>query len=383
MEAVQPKVLINLANVHSGGALQVAASFIEELARLPVWQFPLSLLISTEVMASLTRQGTDTTRFASVAVKDVHGFPTLWSGLGAIFKSFDAVFTVFGPLYVWPQPKLSIVGFAQPWIIYPINEISQSLPFHRRWARRAFYEAKTLFFCLADSLVVELPHVRNGLIEKGIKSGDRIYIAENCPSSLFWTPSRWAAVKVEQGTGAFRIGIPSRDYSHKNLNILPALKGRLHENFNMDVDFYVTLTSKEWNSKSTQFREAVINCGPLEINQVPSFYEQMTGVIFPSFLECFSATPVEALAVAKPLFASDRHFVREVCGDVPFYFEPTDVGSIAQCIADGLREPEEAMNSRLARGQAKVRDSFSASRRAEQYLTILGQELNEARAARR
>ena len=57
-----------------------------------------------------------------------------------------------------------------------------------------------------------------------------------------------------------------------------------------------------------------------------------TGVIFPSLLECFSATPIEAMIMKKPVFASDRLFVRQSCDGFVNYFDPNSPESIAKSI---------------------------------------------------
>ena len=62
----------------------------------------------------------------------------------------------------------------------------------------------------------------------------------------------------------------------------------------------------------------------------------MDAIIFPSLLECFSATPLEAMAMEKPFFASDREFIRDVCSDYALYFDPEDPISAANVINDYL-----------------------------------------------
>jgi glycosyltransferase involved in cell wall biosynthesis len=114
----------------------------------------------------------------------------------------------------------------------------------------------------------------------------------------------------------------------------------------------------------------VVNIGALDVAQCPSFYLQLDGVLFPSLLECFSATPLEAMAMKRALFVADRPFNRDVCGDAAFYFDPLDPGSAANAIAAFI-------NAREA-GQAKVEMAYchvmglpGPDIRAQQYLECL------------
>src|SRR5690606_27533107 len=103
-----PRVVIHAANLHVGGGVQVATSFLEEVARLPLPPFRLEVLASSEVAAGLERLGVDCGRFDGFETLDVHG---PWRGMAALRRRLagaDAVFTLFGPSYIVPKPRLSI-----------------------------------------------------------------------------------------------------------------------------------------------------------------------------------------------------------------------------------------------------------------------------------
>src|SRR5690606_28113881 len=116
-----------------------------------------------------------------------------------------------------------------------------------------------------------------------------------------------------------RLGYLSRAYMHKNLQIILPVAKALDDMTNTRFEFFVTLNESEWNGFSKEYRDVVKNIGPLSVAQCPSFYNLMDGVVFFSLLECFSATPLEALVMRKPLFASNKDFVRDVCADHATY----------------------------------------------------------------
>ena len=77
----------------------------------------------------------------------------------------------------------------------------------------------------------------------------------------------------------------------------------------------------------------------------------------------------------KPLFASDRRFVKDICGDLVFYFDPLDPENVADVIASYIREQHENDAERLAKAREHAVNFSSAKGRAERYLEIISSEL--------
>lgn len=366
------KKLINTSNLHVGGGVQVATSVISELADTPNLPPGLVIWASTEVDNNLRKLGCDTSVLPAYEVVNSHGLSLLGSHLSRRLQAFDAVFTIFGPLYVWRLTGFSITGFAQPWIIYPDNEIHHAAGWHQRLLRRLKFALQAFFFKRADQWVVELGHVRDGLLRRGIGSASAIEVVRNSLSSLYLTPDSWQAVGVPDMDCDLRLGFVGRNYAHKNTRIFPQVLEALRCEHGIHARAYVTFTDEEWAACDDAFRAVVTNVGPLFVAQCPSFYASMDAVIFPSLLECFSATPLEAMAMEKPLFASDRPFNRDVCQAHAHYFDPLSpesaADSIARVFAKGGPDPEAL---RAARSHA-IHFS-SPQERVEKYLALLMQ----------
>jgi glycosyltransferase involved in cell wall biosynthesis len=90
--------------------------------------------------------------------------------------------------------------------------------------------------------------------------------------------------------------------------------------------------------------------------------------------ETFSVTPVEALVTGTPLVASDRDFVRDVCGDAPWYAEPTDPDALANALAEALSVDAPA---RIERGKMQARSLPNARSRATSYLALIDAAVHE------
>lgn len=371
-------MLINASNLHAGGAVQVATSLIAELTLLSKLPTNLVIWASDAVDANLQRIGVNLAALPSYEVVNSYGLGMLTSPLCKKLKKFEVVFTVFGPLYSFRNSFVNVTGFAQPWIIYPDNEVDAKLRFWQRWLTRLKFKVQSYFFKQSDCLVVELEHVRLGLLNRCIGSESSIHVVRNSLSSVFTTSSAWLPVELPSVTADIKIGFVGRNYSHKNTMIFPEVIRLLHKLHGANARIYVTFTDDEWAECSDEFRAAVINVGPLYVAQCPSFYKQMDAVIFPSLLECFSATPLEAMAMEKPLFASDRPFNRNVCHEHAHYFDPLSPASAAKAIAQVFMNGGPKADA-LQAARAHAINFSSPKRRAEQYLDLLKQAANKAR----
>lgn len=339
--------------------------------------FDLILRVSSEVDRNLSRLSSKIREGFDYGVCNTNGAAAFFAAVNRDFKDCDVVFTVFGPGYLRPGLYKEIVGFAQPWIID--KSAYQILGSSAKLKTRLKLWLQGLLFDRAHKLVVELEHVKAGLIRNGIQGRSCIEVVHNCLSSLYLDEGLWESLDLEIRKERYSIGYLGRDYLHKNTDLIPHLKEVLRERHGMDVDFFVTLTESEWRSKTPFFRERVRNIGSLSVAQCPAFYREMDAIIFPSLLECFSATPLEAMAMKKPLFASDRGFVRDVCGHYAFYFDPLDPRSAADLVAEYIRTRQGSDEDRLSAARAHVLSFSNARGRAERYLEIIRTVLAEPR----
>lgn len=365
------RILLNAANLATGGGVQVAVSVIAELLAIGNHLPPgLHIWASSVVDADLRRAGYDPQQNPAYEVVDVHGMQGFVSRAYRRLRDFDRVFTVFGPLYAILPPRQEITGFALSQILAPESEALARLGWRSRLTRRLKTLLQVRLFRRADLLVVELEHVARGLARSGIKPDTDIEVVRNCVNAVFFEPGRWAELAVDVSSSRLKIGYLGRNYPHKNTAILPMVREILARQHGIDVDFFVTFTDSEWDAAGQAFRNATRNVGPLALSQCPNFYGKMDAVIFPSLLECFSAMPLESLAMGKLLFASDRDFVRDTCGDYAVYFDPLDPVDIAAKIAENVgRLPLPLAN--IEEMKAHVLGFSTASDRAQRILALL------------
>ena len=375
------KVLINCSNLHSGGGVAVASSFLD-CATSQLGEFPseMHVLVSKEVEKNLVKLGTNVQSFDSYEVIDFFGISALWNGLGSRLKGYDVIFTIFGPSYDLRFGGVHIVGFAQPNIIYPYYSTACKGGFIARAYLRVKYLVQGLFFLKASALVVELEHVERGLRKKGFFKEKDIFIIESAVHRVYSNRSDWIDMDWDLNTfgtlGQYKLGIISRNYAHKNLMLLPRIKKILWDKYKLAASFYVTFTEEEWQVCDDEFKSNIVNVGGLDLAQCPSFYEKMDGVIFPSLLECFSAVPIEAMSLGIPVFASDRDFIHDVCGSYVEYFDPLDENSIASSIYEFFALPERVRAERVSAARHYVERFVNADERSLKYLDLIRSYFN-------
>jgi glycosyltransferase involved in cell wall biosynthesis len=335
----------------------------------------LSVLMSTSVERNLRELGTDLSAFERCETRDFRGIGALWRGLDLYFVDFDLVFTVFGPAYFSQRNTRHLFGFAQPNIVYPDNLLSARMGLQQRWRTRAKFELQAWFFSRADAFVVELEHVKAGLMKRRLFQSKPIHIVYSSVHSIFSEQARWLSLALPGQPGRLRLGVISRNYPHKNLAILADVKLHLQQKHRREVDMFVTLTPEEWAECDARFRENIINVGGLSLSQCPTFYAKMDGVVFPSLLECFSAVPIETLMVGRPLFASNLSFIRDVCGDHCQYFDPLDPADIARSIDIYFSQPATEQQRLCEAARAHVQRYPGPQERAKQYLKVIRRAL--------
>lgn len=363
------RICINASNLHNGGGVQVATSFIDELSHLGIDNFYLCILASSEVAENLRKIRADVQCFDEFHIHDSYGLGALLPTNVRKRAGYDLVFTVFGPDYnLFSTSSIRLVGFAQAWILNLENEIYRESSWCERIKIKSKYFVQKLFFMYSDALVVELEFVRKRLADLGVKAPRLVHVAHNSFSSVFLDKARWKKLNIERSSN-FCMGFVGRDYPHKNTKILPEIKRILKYKYKVEVDFYVTFNEEEWGAKDASFRSMVFNVGAISMAECPSFYSAVDAVIFPSFLECFSATPLEAMVMERPLFASDRDFVRDVCEDYIWYFDPSNAESAADVIYNFLSD-SFSKDKILAAKKHAMRFS-SAKARAVRYIEIV------------
>jgi glycosyltransferase involved in cell wall biosynthesis len=89
--------------------------------------------------------------------------------------------------------------------------------------------------------------------------------------------------------------------------------------------------------------------GHVGLDTLVELYRSAAALVYPSLYEGFGIPCVEAMACGCPVAASNVASLPEVGGDAAVYFDPLDVGSIADGIRTVLDDPPRGGTERAAR----------------------------------
>lgn len=361
------EILIDASNLHVGGGVQVASSFISELDEIAAlnrsnrpWLRNVVVHASTPVLENVGRP----VLHIRCLQRDTSPRKQMLASLTRR-SSCAITFTIFGPTYQLRRHAVTIAGFADGTSLRPGRRTVRSL-LRQRLSRRFFTQQ-------VDTVVVEASQVADDVSRAWGIDPARIRVVPNVlnktvrdhpPIEPTATPSR-----------PFVLGYPTRFYPHKNLTVLGRAAQHLHEVAHVDVRFLLTLTPEEWTHLDPLTKKYSTTVGSVPTKDLPAFYSRCHAVVFPSLNESFSATPLEAHHFRLPLVASDRGFVRSISKDTAFYFEPTDHVDVAHAIHDVMRLPPQALSDQLDRARALVDDWTTARERAEMYLDLIEEHL--------
>lgn len=363
--------LIFAGNLHSGGGVQVAASFIHELPLLGVDLSDVDVILSSRVNEELLKIESNTTSFRKFDVQDYFG----WE-LNTPFNSksrYSVCFVIFGPIYFRLPADKIIVGFAQPWIAFPKNDALKKMGLLSSLKTKIKYGIQRYFFTKYDILLVEHEIVKNSLISIGFKN--RIEVVSNSCSKIFSEEEKWENCHFPKlSNDTIILGYVGRAYMHKNLAVLRDVSDVLLNKFKVSVNFVFTLSEKEMDELLFTERENFHSVGEINLTQCPDFYSNIDALIFPTMLECFSATPLEAMTMSKPVLASDYPFITGVCKCAGIYFDANDPNDIADKIYSSLVDNPDLLNDKISKGKTIIASIPSSSFRAKKFWEMMNNE---------
>ena len=356
------RIYINLSNISTGGSIQVAMSFIEHFVKSeinPKFYFLFSRKLYVEINNSHLAPYLNQLSYKITSKRSLFFYFTIMQP--------KKIFTLFGPLYcIKLLPRRDwITGFAQAWILFPKNKVYDELDLITWLKFKIVFLIQKAFYFNSNTLIVEHKGIKTQLEQ--MFRDKKIIVAKNSLNQVFLNPSHWKPIQKPK-TEKFKIGVIGRNYIHKNLSIIPLVKDLLEKTHSIKAEFYCTLTNKEMEKMSEEFREKVVSLGELSINQCPDFYNKMDMIFFPSNLECFSATPIEALYMNRNIVCSNLPFNKNIIGKFGVYFEPNDPVSASEKIAATLKKQ---INGQLKEAKKFVFSNYKSEERFKIYINSI------------
>jgi len=170
--------------------------------------------------------------------------------------------------------------------------------------------------------------------------------------------------------GEIKLLFVGANYKHKNINILSSVFETLSQEYRVIVKFFVTMNKTDFEKLSDKLKKHTYNLGYIPSHSLSNVMKNADALIFPSLLECFSITPIEAMYCKLPIICSNRPFIKEFCDDVPFYFEPTQQSSIVKAILDFINSKND-LQGKLKKGVRLASKYKNSMNRTKQYIKII------------
>lgn len=299
----------------------------------------------------------------------------LSASAGAPDPGYDVEFNLFGPIYTPRRGRVRITGFADGTSLFPTASPGSKIA-PRTWRQQVRRRYSRAYFTRGtDHVVVEAGHVRKALVDLWGLDAWRVHVVPNAVNGVFNRPSSWLPPPLAAKTDKMRVCYIARAYPHKNIALLGAVGTLLRSQHGLDVEFILTLTGEEWEAQDCDVRAFSANIGPIDVAQAPMVYLNSDAAIFPSLLESFSASPLEALLMRCPLVASDRPFVSEFAGDAAEYFDPHSPVDAAEALVRVLTSPSRR-ELLVTRGIDRAREFSSPEKRASRYFDLIQRSLD-------
>lgn len=182
----------------------------------------------------------------------------------------------------------------------------------------------------------------------------------------------------DEGARPFTFLCLAHYYAHKNIDIILDAAERLPGYTHRPARCMITIEPSQHPGarrllgklQSSGHSGMVENIGPVPNRELARVYRNADALIFPTLLESYSRTYLEAMHFGLPILTSDRDFAHHLCGDAAIYFDPLDAESVARAMAAIMED--EALRSRLIeRGRQIVQRMPTWDQIAARFVEVL------------
>ncbi len=364
------KILINTTNLKTGGALQVALSFINECIHFQENEYHvfLSPSMNKEIIKDLFPKNFKFYNFQNPSRFII--FDKVIKQLNSAEKSIkpDVVFSVFGPTYWKPKSK-HVMGFANGLYLYKDLPYIQNMKgFEKlKFTLIKFYH-KVLLKNNADLYVVQTQDMKDRFARFIDKSKEKISVVSSKYHSVFEQEFNDLNLLPKKEEGEFWFVTVSAYYPHKKLDIINDLVKIIKEK-KLKIKFILTLSEEIFQSKFKDSKEYIINIGSVKLDECPYIYAKADALFLPTLVESFTASYPEAMIMKKPILTSNYSFATSVCKDAALYFDPYDTKDIMRQIVR-IYSDNKLYNNIVSKASIIVEELPSSKERAKEYLKL-------------
>lgn len=343
------------------GGLSVGLNIIDSLVRLaPNCRF--LVFVPKNVGYERFETYRDSIELRYVGSKNAFG-RLLFEGFGLkkeLRKFAPEVVVALGNIGLASPPCQQFVLLQDAHFVYPFRSFpGESLIYY---IKRLFLR-NLLSRCLGrtDALFVQTFTMKKRVVDTYGFPESSISVVPNA-ISRFVDDAAGSSVPAELETckDKFKCFALSKYYGHKNLERIVEMFRRYGSELD-DVVVVLTVDSAKCSRARRLLREIevhklgkfFINVGPIPQERVADFFRSSDLLLFPTLLESFSATYLEAMRFGCPVLTSDMDFAREICGDAAIFIDPWDVDDLFRGLVL-CRDDKRLRADLISRGRDRV-----------------------------
>jgi len=302
--------------------------------------------------------------------------------LPKLAKEFNPdVIVGLGNMGLFKPPYKQAFLFHRTQLVYSRNHYRRRL--YGYWIRfRRMLLKKGIRKCLRHTQVVfcQTPIAKERFSKTFNFPSNQIKIMPNAISEFIEVPEvEIVKPNIYEHDAYFNLFFLTSYYPHKNLEILIKIFKKHREKLH-GIRCIITISGEQYHKKAQNFlndvekndlQEYILNAGPLEQKELAGYFYHSDALFFPTLLESFSATYLEAMHFGVPILTSDLDFARNICDDAAVYFDPWDPGDIVEKILLVKNSPPQLRKELIEKGKRRVSTFYKS------WEEILSDVMNE------
>ena len=322
-------ILINGFSSKIGGGKNIFDNFLKQISALDDKKFKFYILApKSEIYNSYESSNITILKVENIYRNNLFFILLYYYKIPHIVKKYciDLVFNL-GDIVI-PLKKISqIYFFDWAFAVYDEKYIWDNMNFKDKFIRRLKVFLIDKYITKVDLVYAQSNNICSRLNSKYKINNIKVVAT---PISDTFTQKKYGYKDFNFPDNKIKFLYPAGEASHKNFEIIIPL-GELIKSKGDPFIIILTVDSESKIMKQVKQRNLtgqIYNINKVEQRYMPSLYQQIDVLFFPSLLESYGIPYIEAMILGKPIITSDFDFAHSICKDYGLYFNPFDTESI-------------------------------------------------------
>lgn len=337
-------LLFNASNLRFGGGITVALHLLK--AVIPMRKNDNLFIIAPRHCGYETLAGFDNVHIIFVPDQFHHSWKTKYYYNSFVFRKWVKKFAIdkvvsLGNIAFSANGLPQLVLIHNPHLLYPESPAWKKMNTRQMAFNKLMNAYTTAHLKYATVFAVQTDAMKERLADLFNIADEKIFLLPNALES-----SRKQQTETRKYVGGNLIFL-SKYYPHKNFEILLPLARMIKERGDT-ITITLTIEAKE-SADTAKFLHTIQkerlngiikNIGHVPLAKITETMRNYDGLLFPTLLESFSGTYLDAMTAGIPIFTSDMDFAKDICSDAAFYFDPMDADNILDTLKKAFADKD-------------------------------------------